>query len=266
MAFILTDLSQQNLATSIQTNMHDFFRQFALQQPQPRSDSQRWQTDIQHPWFNGVLVDRLPEPGDENLIQELQEFFRSKGIQNWTWWVDLPALPQDWAGMLGKAGFRFEHDTPGMAMQLADLPGDLDEVPGLTIHKVTSLPELKTWSRVFVEGYGLPLGWADPYFEMMAGLGLDQSALSYLGELDGEPVAVSSLYLGAGVAGIYNVATLPKARRKGIGAALTVVPLLEAREMGYQAAILQSSQAGYGVYKKLGFEHLCEVEVFVWDG
>jgi GNAT superfamily N-acetyltransferase len=266
MAFILTDLSQQNLASSIQTNMHDFFRQFALNQPQPRADSLRWQTELMHPWFNGVLVDRSPEPGDESLIQELQEFYGSRGIQSWTWWVDSPALPQDWADLLGKAGFRFEHDTPGMAMLLANLPRDLAEVPGLTIRKVTSLQELKTWSHVFVGGYGLPLDWADPYFEMMAGLGLDQSAFSYLGELDGEPVAVSSVYLGAGVAGIYNVATLPQARRKGIGAALTVVPLQEAREMGYQAGILQSSQAGYGVYKKLGFEHLCEVEVFVWDG
>ena len=157
MAAILTDLSQQNLANSIQTNMHDFFRQIGLSQTQPRADSLRWQTGLQHSWFNGVLVDRAPEPEDVSLIQELKEFFSARGIRSWTWWVDLPALPQQWADLLGEAGFRFEHDTPGMAMKLADLSADAATVPGLDIRKITNLTDLPLWSRIFMQGYGLPL-------------------------------------------------------------------------------------------------------------
>jgi hypothetical protein len=32
--------------------------------------------------------------------------------------------------------------------------------------------------------------------------------------------------------------------------------------MGYRIGVLQSSEMGYGVYKKLGFRHLCQIEYF----
>ena len=62
------------------------------------------------------------------------------------------------------------------------------------------------------------------------------------------------------MAGIYDVATLPKARGRGIGSALTLAPLLDARQAGYRVGVLQSSEMGYGVYQKMGFQHLCQIE------
>ncbi len=72
--------------------------------------------------------------------------------------------------------------------------------------------------------------------------------------LDGRPVATSQLFVGADVAGIYNVTCLPEARGRGIGAAVTRVPLLEARRQGYYLSILQASDLGYPVYRRLGFQ------------
>jgi len=34
--------------------------------------------------------------------------------------------------------------------------------------------------------------------------------------------------------------------------------------MGYRAGVLQSSEMGFGVYRKLGFEKLCAMEHFYW--
>jgi ribosomal protein S18 acetylase RimI-like enzyme len=61
---------------------------------------------------------------------------------------------------------------------------------------------------------------------------------------------------------MYCVATLPEARGKGIGAAVTLKPLQEARAAGYRVGVLQSSELGFNVYKKLGFRHLCQIENF----
>jgi ribosomal protein S18 acetylase RimI-like enzyme len=76
---------------------------------------------------------------------------------------------------------------------------------------------------------------------------------TYLALLDGQPVATSQLLLPAGVAGIYNVTCLPEARGQGIGAAVTLAPLVEARRRGYGVAVLQASDLGYSVYRRLGF-------------
>ena len=88
----------------------------------------------------------------------------------------------------------------------------------------------------------------------------------YLGYLDRKPVASSILFLGAGVAGVYGVGTIPEARNQGIGAAMTMKPLRGAREQGYHFAVLFSSRMGYPVYKRLGFREVaCKIGIYMME-
>jgi GNAT superfamily N-acetyltransferase len=88
---------------------------------------------------------------------------------------------------------------------------------------------------------------------------------TYLALLNGESVATSQLFLSAGVAGIYNVTCIAEARGQGIGAAITLAPSLAARGMGYRIAILQASDLGARVYRRLGFQDFGKRNIFLWE-
>jgi ribosomal protein S18 acetylase RimI-like enzyme len=101
--------------------------------------------------------------------------------------------------------------------------------------------------------------------DIQKSVGYDETgaAQNYLAYLEGTPIAGCSVGYGAGVAGIYNVGTLPSARGRGIGRAITLRGLLDARARGYKVGVLEASGMGYNVYKQLGFEPYCEMELYL---
>src|SRR5215210_6333269 len=138
----------------------------------------------------------------------------------------------------------------------------------LATERVGNTEVLRECIEVMRVGFELPELTSEVFFEAFTTMGLtEESPLrSYVGRLEGEAVAASSLLLAAGVAGIYNVATLPKARRQGLGAAVTLEGLREARELVYRIGVLQSSAMGFGVYRRLGFEQYSTYTIYVGTG
>ena len=262
---IQTDISDQALVTAIRANICDFFRYFSRSDPAENFEDERftrWYTPLPHPWFNGVLCSKTPADGDAEFIGETVNYFKNKKVDTFTWWMEPQLKRSDWEPVFSRSGFGFSDDTPGMAVDLHLLDESILKVEGLEIRSVEDEASLRTWAHVFTLGYGLPLDWEKSIFTIWQKVGLDFPLKNYLGYLKGEPVSTSSIFLGGGVAGIYDVATLPQARGKGIGAALTLHPLLEVRKTGYRIGVLQSSEMGFNVYKKLGFRHLCQMEYF----
>jgi GNAT superfamily N-acetyltransferase len=85
------------------------------------------------------------------------------------------------------------------------------------------------------------------------GFGPGQPLRHFLARLGGRPVSAAVGFLGAGVVGLYWVGTLPEARRRGLGAAVSLAPLLAARAAGVRVGILHASSMGVPVYQRLGF-------------
>jgi ribosomal protein S18 acetylase RimI-like enzyme len=209
-----------------------------------------------------MLCTEAPEESDDAFIEETIQYFREKKVEVFNWWMETHLKPADWESALSKYGFGLSNDTPGMAVELQALNKPAKKVDGLEIRVVNDEDSLRTWTNIFVNGYGLPSAWEGTVFDLWLKFGLDFPIRNYLGYLNDKPVSTSTVFFGGGVAGIYCVATLPEARGKGIGAALTLQPLLDAQEMGYRIGALQSSEMGFNVYKKLGFRHLCQIENF----
>ncbi len=183
-----------------------------------------------------------------------------------SWWLAPGVAVAPWQERLAEYGMGYEVDTPGMAIDLSALDGQKatsSAVAGLEIHAIASPAEMRTWSAIFVEGYGLPDDWQAELYNMCWSWGLDLPFRYYIGFLHGEAVATSMLLLGAGVAGVYNVATLPTARQRGVGATMTRAALLDGRQLGYRIGVLQSSAQGYPVYRRMGFTEVCKIDLFV---
>ncbi len=181
------------------------------------------------------------------------------------WWIGPSTEPSNLGESLTEFGF-VNDELAGMAVDLNTIPQNTSTPAGLEIKRVEDTKTLEKYCRALCVGYEFPDFVGEAYFDLAKSIGLDAQSVfrNYVGLLNGEPVATSSIFLGGGVAGIYNVATIPEARRRGIGANMTLLPLLEARGQGYKAGILQSSSMGLNIYRKLGFREYCQFMSYVW--
>ena len=69
-------------------------------------------------------------------------------------------------------------------------------------------------------------------------------------------------YINGDTLGLYLLATLDKFRRLGLARAIMTNIINEAYCSGLKYAILQSTPAGYSLYKQLGFKEYCTYKVF----
>jgi GNAT superfamily N-acetyltransferase len=261
MGSILTDLSAPALVAAIKANLVEWWR-YAGRSPGAEfyeGPELTWLlTGIHYPFLNPVLRTEAEPDNADALIEKTLAQFRSRGV-TCSWWTDPGTQPADLGSRLVDHGLTYRDGGPGMAVDLLELNEDLPTPAGLTIEPVGGTEALRKWAYTSIVGFGLPEADMGTWFDLFAGLGFDLPLRNYLGILNGEPVATSQLLLGAGVAGIYVVATLPDARRQGIGAAMTLAPLLDARAMGFRVGILHASPMGLGVYRRLGFREYCKM-------
>ena len=78
----------------------------------------------------------------------------------------------------------------------------------------------------------------------------------FIASRDGVPLGAATLCIGGGVAGLYGVGVVKKARRQGIGTAVTAGACAFAHQLGYRAATLFASGQGKYLYPHLGFEFI----------
>ncbi|MGD2145438.1 MAG: GNAT family N-acetyltransferase [Anaerolineae bacterium] len=265
---VLADSSAASLTAAIKANMLKYFRYLSSSPSTELFDSPKltwFITGVPHPFMNGIFRTQLtPDDADDEIRRTLASF-KARQVP-FMWWVGSATQPADLGRRLEAHGLAYCEDTPGMAADLLALREDSASPAGLTIQTVGDEDTLAQWVSAAVIGFEMPETGEDPCFDLFAGVGFDLPLRNYLGLLGGKPVAASQLFLAAGVAGIYYVATVPEARRHGIGTAMTLASLREARAMGYRIGILQSSEMGLRVYGRLGFEEYCTLRYGIWMG
>lgn len=198
-------------------------------------------------YHNAVVSCVLDDDAADRMIAESLQELKELGVPG-SWHVGPSMRPAELGERLLAAGFRHGGSEPGMALRLTELREA--EVAGLQVERLTSVDELGAWAETLGQGFGEGMKEARWAAEVYRRLGVADPWRHYLGYLNGEPVATATVFLAAGVAGLYFVMTVPEARRRGIGAALTAAVLREARDSGPAQPQTGDSQPGAGAWDR----------------
>lgn len=214
------------------------------------------------PQSNGVVSAAFASGQiDEGVAAALQPF-KARNLPA-TWWVGPQTSPGNLGIFLQNHGLRHDRDMIGMAMDLDKLHMPPAAAPELTLARVQDAGALRRWYTLLLQGF--PISFDQAYLDALAAASLDPAApwQHYVAWLDGEIVSISSLFLGAGVAGLYNLVTAPALRGQGVGAWMTVRTLHLARAAGYRVGALQTTYPNaLRLYHRLGLEVYCKIGVY----
>jgi GNAT superfamily N-acetyltransferase len=269
MSKILTDLSPATLVRANRANLYEFFRHFENSpyfEFAKANGMERWSCSLQYAWFNAILCARDAAPADGDYIEDSLAYFKAKNTSDISLWLEDGVDLASWEALLTPRGFKLEEGPYGMSMDLNRLK-EIGSLPsGAEIKIVADEKSVQDCAEAIINGYGFPPDWKDGAASFVSGLGLDGHPYrSYVTYWEEKPVSTAGVFFGEEVAGIYTVATVPEARGKGFGAAVTLAPLLDARKMGYRVGTLQASQMGYPVYKRMGFKEDFRVGSFFYS-
>lgn len=201
---------------------------------------------------------RFTEETASRRIEEILARYR-RHLEPTLWWVGPVSAPADLGARLRDAGLVCQNHLPGMVADLQAIRTEFRRPPGLAIAPVEDFSIFREHGHPFfgpanterrrnlIEG----VSWMvhqEP-----------RRAWHFVASLDGVPVGCATVFLGAGVAGLYHVGTVQKARGKGIGKAVTLAALEHARDLGVRTSILHASKDGELIYRQIGFKEVCKV-------
>lgn len=186
--------------------------------------------------YNNALLDRdLSGSQRADALDAMAAAYATAGVARFAAWVHESdtAMRRD----IEQHGYKLDTSTRAMGMAL----------DGIRLAR----PELDltapSWTE-YVRTFDLPAGLLD---------GADHSAFHLLvARLDGENVATALAFDHGGDCGIYNVGTLERARRRGLGTKLTALHLYDALARGCRTASVQSTKMAENVYAAAGLRDL----------
>jgi ribosomal protein S18 acetylase RimI-like enzyme len=211
-----------------------------------------------------LIADHSPS-NETELKQRIRvpvAHFDERG-QEWAFWVcedwiDQPARKRS-RRWFEHYGLRLSTELPGM---IADriLP-PLRRLPDIEVRRVRGADTWDAFCEIGSTCFHVPITWFREVFDNA--VVWDRFISSFVGYVDEQPVSTTSIVSGAGVIGVYNVATLPGSRRLGFGEAVMRRALAEVhRVRGVEPEILQSTPPGLRLYERMGFRTVARVAVY----
>ena len=261
---ILRDATPEQLADAVQRNQAEWIHFEGQHLPGVELHADRdvtWVCSTVAGRPNAVAMARFNARDVGARIERIVRRYKQLDAST-VWWVGPSSAPADLGKHLRGAGFHCFKHFPGMATDLQRLRSAGPAPAGVKLSQVHDFstferhehaffgPMTTERRRNFLEGERI-LCAVEP-----------RRAFAFVATLSGEPLGHALLFCGAGVAGIFDVGVVRRARGRGIGKAVTVAALKHAVRLGYRYAVLQASGEGEQLYRTIGFEEACRISLW----
>jgi len=197
--------------------------------------------------MNIVMRYRSPAPVTADALEEAIEPFRSYGLP-FQWWLTRDDAPADLRERLYDVGMR---SWGGATMMYLDLRGwDVSypqAPPGVSYRRASSDADLADALHIISRVFDAPS------FPMSRWKSENPAFALYLAHWGHQAVATVATLPWDESIGVYHVATMPDARRRGIAGNLLLLALREAQAAGFTCATLTATPEGQRIYEYLGF-------------
>ena len=213
--------------------------------------------------FNAVVEAQLATGNVAELARQAVASFDGRAF---SWWLGPEDSPSELPEILGGLGLVRAEEELGMELSFSDesTRPDADEPVETPLRILRATNEKSTLDYSFV----VAANWTPPDADVLtfycetwrAAVAPMSPVRLYVGYLGDKPVSAAELTVAPdGTAGVYGVATVEWARRRGFGTAMLQHVIEEARVAGAKRVELQAAAAATSIYRRLGF-----VQCGVW--
>lgn len=157
-----------------------------------------------------------------------------------------------------REGFRIAEKETGMALPLDRWTPSAPVPEGLRIEPVGNALGLAAFAEVMAANWTPPDEAVKRFYKLaesvlLRGIVPMRLFVAFAGDV---PVASGELFLSGGdnIAGLHMISTREAFRRRGVGGAVTEALLRAGQAAGASLAVLQASEEGEPVYRRIGFE------------
>ncbi len=275
---ILRDHSETALKLALEENLLQYVKSCIIPGEEVVDSDEvfRWCCGSDILLRNWVLNPKFTSENALLKVKEQIDYFKKRKVP-FLWWNGPSATPSNLGNIMVDAGMIKMEQIPkmgDMVMEIRkaeDMESVLNEIvvkTGIEIRKICSMEEIREAVQIVIKS----MGYSEEFQrsgELSCKVMLQENPsvnvlVGYAAYLDGKPVSISTVFYGGGVVGLYSVVTLPKYRYRGIGTAITLAPLIDARKRGFEIAVLTATKYGFPVYERIGFKKIEVMEQYVW--
>lgn len=206
-------------------------------------------------------------PSSEDDVRLVTEYYLGNKLSA-AWWFDASQLSDFLKNSLSSMGWECEEKEVGMSY---DLPETLPRYknPKLKIIQCKTSKDFEEFgmvlSAIFEEDNPIEAENVRQVYKLLN----EEKAKEHgkmiflLGYENDVPVSTMTLYFSHNLAGLFDLSTLPRKRKKGYGSEMFSYSLHIAKAEGIKRCVLEASEDGLRIYERAGFKPLGEF--YVWN-